>query len=197
MTEKRFIGLPISVWDGLSGLAALIGVGALVIAGSFGVFEYFDRKSSARAAETLRMIEIWEVRGAQEAYLSLSSAITREIEGKDIPDTINAAELATLRDNVARRVLKIHGEEGYNLILQYFTRLSLCVQAQLCSAEVADTFFSDTILGFRSWFSGEIERRKKRSTSHGKELDWLICHSQKEVSQEVAYEKNLCSPHSF
>ena len=193
MTEKRFIGLPISVWDGVSGLAGLIGVGALIIAGSFGAFEYFDRKKSARAAETLRMIEIWEVRGAQEAYLGLSEAIEREIVDTTISPDLDAGELVILRDNVARRVLHTRGQADYNLVSQYFTRLSLCIQAQLCSAEVADTFFADTVLGFRSWFAGEIVRRKKFMPSHGDELDWLICHFKDENSEEVAFAKISCA----
>ena len=57
-------------------ITALMGVLALVIGGVFGAYEYLDRKEMARAAETLRMIDLWEEAGARQAY----QAISRELE---------------------------------------------------------------------------------------------------------------------
>ncbi len=172
MTEGRFLGASMNIWSGISGLAALIGVIALLAGGAFGVFEYLDRKASARAAETLRMIEIWETRGAHDAYLSLSRALEDGLRATPASERRDASRADTLRDNLARRAIRAH-PGSYDSVVAYFTRMSLCIEARLCSAPVAATFFDATLADFRTWFSGEISRRRDLTPSHAVELDRL------------------------
>lgn len=175
MSKEHFLGVPMRIWDGISGAAALIGLLALFGGGAFAVFEYVERKEAARAAETLRMIEVWETRGAEKAYLEIAGALEEEVKGVSDTKQPPGDRLATIRDNIARRALKAAGEDAYITVSQFFTRLSLCIQAELCSDTVAMTFFSQTLSDFRYWFADEINRRRKVTSTHGRELDWLLC----------------------
>lgn len=156
----------------MTGLASLAGVIAVVVGGIFGAYEYADRKEMQRAAETLRMIEIWETRGAQEAYLALSSSLEAKLRELPQSQTQDLARADILRDNLARRALREH-PGAYDQVVYFFTRLSLCIEAALCSEPVARTFFSDSLDGFLSWFESEITRRRVLSKSHAEELDVL------------------------
>ncbi|MEM7730486.1 MAG: hypothetical protein AAF311_14665 [Pseudomonadota bacterium] len=175
MTEERFVRVPMRVWNGLPGLAAAFGILAVIGGGGFALLEYFDRKASARAAQTLEMIDIWDTRGAQTAYLEISRALQEEIADLDASDAVPDERVPIVEGNIARRVLREVGDETYLTIVQFFTRLSLCVQSQLCSAQVAATFFGETLADFRHWFRREIADRQKLTRSHGRELDWLLC----------------------
>lgn len=169
----------------------MVGIISLIAAGSFAVFEYFDRKTSMRAAETLRMIEVWELRGAQDSYLAMSAAILKEIEGVSASG-MTEDDLATMRYNVVRRILDDTGSGGYDQVMQYFTRLSLCIQAELCSDDVAKTFFLDTLLSFRLWFSGVIFKNRYTSPSHAREIDWLICHMTNQEEAQSLMWHDVC-----
>jgi hypothetical protein len=163
------------IWDGISGVAALIGLLAGLGGGAFALVEYFDRKEAARAAETLQMIEVWETRGAEQAYLRIANILQDEVtKAKETQQPLEAG-LEKVRDKLARIALLGAGADSYTTVTQFFTRLSLCVQARLCSDEVATTFFSLTLSDFRYWFAGEIERVRQTTPSHARELDWLLC----------------------
>lgn len=172
MTE-RFCGVPMRVWAGVEALAAAIGVLALLIGGSFAVLEYLDRQRAARAAETLDMIEIWETRGAQDAYLVLSAALAKRLEALS-DEELDPARTAVLQSNLARRVFAETGLEPYEAVDRYFTRLALCIEAKLCDEAVARTFFDDTVRSFVQWFASErVRRREGFFPSHGLEVEAL------------------------
>ncbi|CUH76276.1 hypothetical protein SAMN04488093_10115 [Tropicibacter naphthalenivorans] len=156
----------------MTGLASLAGVVALIVGGLFGAYEYADRKEMQRATETMAMIEIWETRGAQQAYLDLSRALEKHLSDTPAEDRNDPDNALTLRDNIARRAMRDH-PGAYDKVVYFFSRLSLCVQASLCSEPVARTFFGDSLHSFKSWFEDEKARRRQWTPAHGRELDVL------------------------
>lgn len=173
MDEPRFAGCPVRVWDGLAGAAALLTLMALLVGTFLGAREYVDRKQTSRASETLEMIEVWETRGALDAYSDLNRQLTEML--KDIPESeVRNADKDTLRENLSRRALRSSGQDGFERIVYFFTRLSLCVEADLCSAPVASAFFEDTLTDFLDWFGPEIERRRRLDREFGVELYELL-----------------------
>lgn len=173
MTEKRFLWMQTHIWESFVGFSALVAVIAAIAGGAFAIFEYNDRKQTARAAETLRMIEIWEERGAQEAYFALAGALETMLLELPPEERNNPANAERLRTNLPRRAIRSAPPGSYDEVVYYFTRLSLCIEASLCSAKVAATFFDDSLAGFLDWFSGEIDRRREVTPDHGSELDAL------------------------
>ena len=194
MSGERFAGISMRIWNGISGAAALIGLVALLGGGAFAVLEYFERQESARAAETLRMIEIWETRGAEAAYLMIAKALEDELSKAREIEKPADDRLEVFRENIARRALKQVGGEKYLALSQFFTRLSLCVQANLCSDQVARTFFNQTLRDFRYWFRGEIDRRRKTTLAHAREVDWLLCKFAEEDSKIIDPTAGLICP---
>lgn len=195
MSEERFLGIRMFTWNGLGGLSAVVGLVGLVLAGTLGVIEYLDRKTMARASETLNMIEIWELRGAQNAYLSISQALEPLLLAQRDNIEANPERAKTIKLNIARRALARAEPGAYETVIHYFTRLSLCVRTEICSIDVAQVFFLDTIVDFRDWFGGEIERRRDLDMRHALEIDWLICEmSKSDPSQASNVMRSLCAP---
>ena len=157
----------------MSGFAGLISIIVLLAGGTFGVVEYLDRKSSARAAETLHMIEVWETRGAGMAFQALSNELVKARKNVPQGQIADDARRAILVDNLTRRAIRNLPDGHYEKIVQFFTRLSLCIQAELCSEEVAAKFFADTLYGFQEWSVGEINRRRMDIPDYAVELDRL------------------------
>lgn len=173
MSGRRFLWMGPDRWEALGNLSALLGVVGLLVAGGFGAFEYRDRKQTERAAETLRMIEIWEERGAQKAYFALAQELEQmliQIPEDQRTDPENAQRL---RANLPRRAIRAAPPGAYDEVVYFFTRLSLCIEANLCSAPVAATFFDDSLAGFLDWFSVEIARRREVTPSHAEALEAL------------------------
>ncbi|MCT4559236.1 MAG: hypothetical protein N4A61_14395 [Pelagimonas sp.] len=175
MSDDRFLWVKMVIWNGLGGLSAVVGLVGLLVAGAFGIVEYRDRKATARASETLNMIEIWELRGAQQAYHSISTALEPLVVAQAPRIATHPDRARTIKRNIARRALQDAEAGAYDVVVQFFTRLSLCVRTDICSADVAKVFFGDTLVDFRDWFDDEIEKRRKIDRRHANELDWLIC----------------------
>lgn len=176
MSGGKFLWVPMRVWEGISGAAALFGAVAVIVGGLFALFEYWDRQNAARAAQTLQMIEVWETRGAEDAYLALAKILEAQVKGVHPTEVQNDERKKMVRDKIAQTALaSVGGADSYLAVTQFFTRLSLCIQADLCSEDVAATFFSQTLSGFRSWFGQEIEARRETTPNHAMEMDRLLC----------------------
>lgn len=172
MSGQHFLGQPSHVWNAMTGVASLAGVIALIVGGLFGAYEYADRKEMQRAVETMEMIEIWETRGAQQAYQDLSLTLEHLLSDVPTEDRNDPDNALTLRANLVRRAMRKH-PDAYNKVVYFFTRLSLCVQASLCSEIVSQTFFGDSLESFQTWFAEEKEQRREWTPAHGRELDVL------------------------
>lgn len=159
--------------EALNHVFSIVGVIALMAGGAFGAYEYLDRKETERAAETLRMIEVWETRAVEESYLRLSRGIEALLADTPAEQRQIRERIDTLRDNIVRRVMSNSEAGDYDKVVLFFTRLSLCIEADLCSGPVAKIFFADTVADFRAWFADEIERRRVLTPDHARELDRL------------------------
>ena len=69
--EHRFLFIDVWWWDALGGFFSVLGV----LAALFGIYEYKQRVEASKASETLALIDVWETRGAREAYEKLSNEI--------------------------------------------------------------------------------------------------------------------------
>lgn len=188
MSDQRFLGIRMLTWNGLAGLSAVVGLFGLLMAGTLGIMEYRDRKKAAQASETLKMIEIWELRGAQDAYLSILTELRTLLETEREGIEANPERFKTIKRNIARRALRNAEAGAYEIVVQYFTRLSLCVRTEICSSDVAHAFFFDTIVDFRDWFDEEINRHRELDARHAIELDRLICQMQLEnIDQRIRF----------
>lgn len=152
-----------SIVQVLGGLATAIGV-------VLGVLEYRNQGQAARAAETLDLIDYWEVQGARQAYAELTSIVLNQ------RSQLTEAEAAALSGDdrearrrvvelVAARVMRQDGsEENFDTVVYYFTRLALCIEADLCNQDTARVFFTDTLETFVSNFRYEFSTRRDPDT---------------------------------
>lgn len=130
-----------------------------------GVMEYRQRGALAQAQQTMNMIDVWELRGARDAFRDLSTALEQMIEA-DVSDAereaarTNRQDYERLRKSLSRAILRKDGQmENFEEVVYFFTRLSLCIEAGLCDAKAAKTFFGDTLNSFLLVFRPSIAAR--------------------------------------
>ena len=132
-----------------------------------GVMEYRQRGHLAQAKETMKMIDVWEQRGARRAFRNLSAALEEMIKTSVSDEDRNAARTDRqaynrLRENVSRAVLSEPEQlANFEEVVYFFTRLSLCIEAELCDVAAAKTFFGDTLVSFMLVFRPSITERNK------------------------------------
>lgn len=154
--------------EALSYAAAVAALAGIVL----GTLEYQQRKEQWRARQTMDQIDYWDDHGARQAYRSLAGHvgnIVAQVPPNEIAAARTSEELAEkLRARVVELVLRNDGaEESFNDVVYFFSRLSLCIEAEVCNDESAQVFFKDTIDSFLDTFRGEIERRAVFTTGFG------------------------------
>lgn len=156
------------VWDSLGGMVAVIGMFGIL----FGVWEYRQQGEAARARETLQYIEIWETRGSRGAYQLLSGEVETLLLQISQADKIEVADDSNARqklyEGISRRILRKQENISAFIDTEYFfTRLALCIEANLCSEKVAQVFFEDTLDSFIEVFGSQIVMRQKTRPTFG------------------------------
>ena len=101
--EHRFLFIDVWWWDALGGFFSVLGV----LAALFGIYEYKQRVEASKASETLALIDVWETRGAREAYEKLSNEIASGFAQVPAADMTAAAD-----DPALARVVRV-GERAW------------------------------------------------------------------------------------
>jgi len=175
--EHRFLFIDVWWWDALGGFFSVLGV----LAALFGIYEYKQRVEASKASETLAMIDVWETRGAREAYERLSNEIASgfaDVPAADMSAAANDPALArTVSDKVAAIVLREEeNAAAFGEVVYFFNRLGLCVEASLCSQKTADVFFQDTLDTFIDVFGDQIDKMRESRPRYGEAM--LELHSE-------------------
>lgn len=149
-------------------ITGVAGVGTLLL----GVIEYRDQAETARAAETIHMIDRWEDRntGILAAYQSLSRRVTEVLrtrpaatEPGQSPDEVVASLVSAVLDQDGAR-------EEFEKVVYFFSRLELCVEARQCDERTSAIFFSDTVDTFMRNFRGAILERRSMDPHFGSDI---------------------------
>jgi len=160
--EHRFLFIDVWWWDALGGFFSVLGV----LAALFGIYEYKQRVEASKASETLALIDVWETRGARQAYEKLSNEIASgfaEVPAADMAAAADDPALARVVSNkVAAIVLrKEENADAFGEVVYFFNRLGLCVEASLCSQKTAEVFFQDTLDTFIDVFGDQISQMRE------------------------------------
>lgn len=167
-SDERFLFIESWRWEAIGGFVSVLGV----IAALFGIYEYYQRVEATRASETLALIDIWETRGARDAYGRLSGEVAAQFAAVPKADMDAAGRDERLASRVTGKVATRVLETGENAkafedVVYFFNRLGLCVEAKLCSGHTAEIFFDDTLTSFLNVFGGQIEERRKTTPRYG------------------------------
>lgn len=162
-------------WAHASRLMTFLGGAAGIVAAAgvvLGVYEYRQRNEASQARETLNMIEVWDTQGAHVAYRGLSARVQdllNQVPGDQLSQVQDdRTAYQKLRENIARRALSDAEQQAqFEDVVYFFTRLGLCIDARLCSEEVAAIFYKDTLGSFIEVFEPAIRAMQKRSDSFG------------------------------
>lgn len=152
-------------------IAACIAAGGIVLGG----LEYKQRNEMIQARETLEMVDVWDQDGAREAYRSLASAVVSGLDGISSTDLATANESRAaynnLRRSLSREILQDpDNAKDFDDVVYFFTRLSLCVEAELCDVTSANVFFRDTLNSFLDVFRTHITTQQESAPGYGQAL---------------------------
>ncbi len=135
-----------------------------------GVLEYRSQGRAERAAETLDMIAYWETEGARDAYAALTAGLIDQlsrlsaVESKALAGDDRNARRQMVETIAARVIRQPTNEANFETVIYFFTRLGLCIEADLCDQHSAEVFFSDTLETFVANFQGQIDARRDPSS---------------------------------
>ena len=181
--ERRFLGVPISVWDGLAGLftvlAVLGGIAGLILA----YFELAQRREAARAEATLSLLDVWEskTQGSTSylgAFRMLDARVTARLD--DVPKAdLNAARAddtmrAALYARATREVMADpEAQRAFEDVVYFFQRLAICVEANLCDRGATLAFFEGPMRSFSLTFAAPIAERRAATADFADGLDLI------------------------
>jgi hypothetical protein len=141
----------------------------LVFGAVFSIYQYLATRDETRVERTLQLVDLWEkpeYQAAQKAVMlrvqALIDQATREV-APNTPEDIailqrqaglnaltagDAATLSQLRDHFER-------------IVYFLNRLASCVEEELCSRKIADSYFRDYAVSFWSYFSDYVQHQRR------------------------------------
>lgn len=169
-TEHRFLGVPISIWDGLAGLFTVLAV----LGGIFGLIiayvELGQRREAAQAEATLALLDVWEgsTQGSTN-YLNAFRALDTRLAARlnEVPQAdLDAARAddtmrAALYARAARQILAdAEAQRGFEDIVYFFQRLAICVELDLCDRKATLAFFEGPMRSFSVTFAAPIAERR-------------------------------------
>lgn len=129
------------------------------------VLEYTGRGEAERAAASLKLVESWEKDGYRGDFEAISAALGEMIAGMS-PEEASAVGRSTDEDKALVMVglgdsyLARRGPKRVDNLFYFFTKLSVCVDAGLCSHRAIDAFFREPMRTFWGYFSGYVDRQR-------------------------------------
>lgn len=167
MTPKRkqLIDLIVRVAEGMAGISAAFGV-------TIAALQYLDAQQSERASRTIELIDRWEspVFGALHSYRRLGEDFQAAFDaqgGEGLANLSTEAAMDHLRRAALMRPSAVH---DFDQVVYFFTRLSLCVEAEVCDSRTAKSFFEDTLTSFLENFGPAITERQSLDKHFGEAL---------------------------
>ncbi len=171
----KLFGISFSRWDVAANFLTVLAFLSVLVGGFWAVFEYTQRVEAGKARETMTLIEIWDTRGARQDYQLLVSEISvllKNIEAQAANSDLSPEEKKEkVLEKIRTRLLRDEGavDQIENLV-QFFSRLALCVQADLCSDRVAEVFFKDTISSFLVYFEPFLVEQQSSRSGYGQSV---------------------------
>ena len=155
-------------WSGFA-LRVLLCVGAV-----FSALQYLQARQEKRVERTLSLVELWERPEYQEAQAAVKrrlADLNRQSSGLVTSDT-TAEQMDIIMSSIGSKAMTEDGgamplvdfQDRFDRVLYFLSRLSSCVESNLCDRAVADEFFLDYARSFWRFFSTWIERERKRGT---------------------------------
>lgn len=144
----------------------------IVLGGIFTVYQYLETREQGRVEKTLELVSLWD----QDQYQAAQTALRTRLEA------LNEKNATLLGSNPGPTELRVYyrklGQEAmtaaggeqplpafradFDRIVYFLNRVSFCVDAGICSRDVADAFFKDFATSFWGYFGGYVAQVRAR-----------------------------------
>ncbi|MBO6717989.1 MAG: hypothetical protein JJ913_08545 [Rhizobiaceae bacterium] len=157
----------------------------IVVGGVFSVLQYLDTREENRVERTLQLVELWEepeFQAAQRAVVTRLDALNAQF-AELLDKNATEQERLVYFDRLGAAALQTSGgampldefREHFDRLLYFLNRLAYCVDGNLCSKEVADSFFGDFAKSFWAYFGGHLrEQRSGLSANYAAPLEQYV-----------------------
>ncbi|MBD0413598.1 DUF4760 domain-containing protein [Oryzicola mucosus] len=151
-----------------SGLALRL---VLIFGAAFTVYQFLNGRDEKRVERTLDLVTLWE----QPDYQQAQKAVRQRLDALDaanrqfLPAGATPAEQLVYFQRIGSQAMTEQGgampltdfRDQFDRIVYFLNRVSTCVSGDLCSKEVADTYFKDYAQSFWNSFSGFIKAERR------------------------------------
>ena len=162
-------------------LKSWLGVIAVLLGGCYSVFEYIEHKQTVKVQRSLSYVASYRSGNTTEAKLYLNKILV------DQNTALNSILSKTYTDDTAlsnaynQLVLKITKESSVQrnieILFSFFEEVAICVDRELCDAEIINSFFTnDAKSMFNSFYPYICSLRKqwKNNTVYLKTEDFYV-----------------------
>ena len=155
-------------WSGFA-LRILLCIGAI-----FSAMQFLQSRHEKRVERSLELVTLWESDSIQAA----GAAVKRRLGdlGRQSADLITPQttpeQLDIIMASIGNQAMTAEGgtmplvefQDHFDRIVYFLGRVGSCVEGNLCDREVADEFFLDYARSFWRYFSGWIEKQRRRGS---------------------------------
>lgn len=155
----------IFAWSGFA-LRVLLCVGAV-----FSAVQFLQSRQDKRVERTLALVELWERPQYQDAQKALkhrlgelnrqsASLVTQQTTPEQLDVIMASIGLKAMTEQGGTMPLA-EFQDQFDRIVYFLSRLSSCVETELCDRAVADEFFLDYARSFWRFFADYIAKERK------------------------------------
>lgn len=155
-------------WAGFA-LRVLLCVGAV-----FSAAQFLQARYEKRVERTLDLVTLWEsddFQGAQSALKRRLGDLNKQAESLITPQT-TPEQLDVIMASIGNQAMTEQGgtmpladfQDQFDRIVYFLSRVSSCVQGNLCDRDVADEYFLDYARSFWRFFGDWIGKQRERGS---------------------------------
>lgn len=159
----------------LAGLATVIGVVGAIVA----VLEYSGRGEAERAEATLKIVDSWEDDGYKASLENLSVGLASRLSGLPpnelkVLQGMDTAQQAPILASIGDDYIVENGAASVDELFYFFTKLTVCVSAELCSVNAVDAFFGEPVRTFWLYFSNYADRQRDLHPGFARDIEAYV-----------------------
>lgn len=164
--EPSFLGISNRVWDGITGLIAVLST--IAVAGGLwlALIEYWEAKRIAKVNATLDMIAKWDNGKLGDAWFCLETSIDIELKGREAEVARASARMqegvegafeelyGAIANEILSRDLRCTDRYGnpslkpsvaFQLVLDHMREFSICLESGICETSTGVAYYAETV----------------------------------------------------
>lgn len=163
-------------WETVSRLIGLVANIAVVLVAALAYLQYADANEAVKRNRSMDYVNEWTEQGYTERYSKLVGFVEfKRRSGDVLPPGLAPEALSLAQANLGRKWVSeittslepeiLALEDEVDRIIQFFSRMEICVKAGLCAEDILFAYFESELTSFWAYFVVYAEERRQAGYS--------------------------------